>query len=209
MTIILSVCALLSAALTIWSDAKKRRRLYLVAKPLTTTLIIAVAVIAAAPVPAAYKTLVVAGLAFSLLGDIALIVPEKWFTAGLVAFLAAHVCYILAFKPGPGHPVSTGLFLPFIFYGLLMFFILAPGLGKLKLPVLVYVAAITIMAGFAAGRFVDRGGLRPLLAFVGAVLFLVSDSVLAYDRFAKKIRVAQIIILGTYFPAQLLIALSV
>jgi len=209
MTTILSVCALLSAGLTIWSDSKKRRGLYLVAKPLTTTLIIAVAVIAAAPVPAAYKTLVVAGLSFSLLGDIALMFPEKWFTAGLIAFLAAHVFYILAFKPGPGHHVSTGLFLPFVFYGLLMFFILAPGLGKLKLPVLVYVAAITIMAGFAAGRFVDRGGLRPLLAFVGAVLFLVSDSVLAYDRFAKKIRVAQIIILGTYFPAQLLIALSV
>jgi uncharacterized membrane protein YhhN len=207
--IILSVCALLSAALTIWSDAKKRRGLYLVAKPLTTILIIAVAVIAAAPVPAAYKTLIVAGLAFSLLGDIALMFPERWFTAGLVAFLTAHVCYILAFKPGPGQTVSTGLFLPFVLYGLLMFFILAPGLGKLKLPVLVYVAAITIMAGFAAARFVDRGGLRPLLAFAGAVLFLMSDSVLAYDRFAKKIRIAQIIILGTYFPAQLLIALSV
>jgi uncharacterized membrane protein YhhN len=209
MTTILSVCALLSAGLTIWSDAKKRRGLYLVAKPLTTTLIIAVAIIAAAPVPAAYKTLVVAGLAFSLLGDIALMFPDKWFAAGLVAFLTAHVCYILAFKPGPGQRVSAGIFLPFVLYGLLMFFILAPGLGKLKLPVLVYVAAITIMAGFAAGRFVDRGGLRPLLAFVGAALFLVSDSVLAYDRFAKKIRVAQIIILGTYFPAQLLIALSV
>jgi len=90
-----------------------------------------------------------------------------------------------------------------------MFFLLAPGLGKMKLPVLVYIAAITIMAGFAAGRFVDLGGTQPLLAFAGAVLFLISDSVLAYDRFAKKIRPAQILILGTYFPAQLLIALSI
>ncbi|MGZ5469974.1 MAG: lysoplasmalogenase family protein, partial [Candidatus Aminicenantales bacterium] len=63
--------------------------------------------------------------------------------------------------------------------------------------------------GFAAGRFVDLGGLRPLLAFAGAVLFLISDSVLAYDRFGRKIGPAQIIILGTYFPAQLLIALSI
>lgn len=208
-TIVLAAGALLSAGLAIWSDAKGRRRLFRVAKPLTTSLIIAAAVFAAAPVPAAYKALVVAGLAASLLGDIALMFPEKWFTAGLVAFLTAHVLYILAFKPGPGHRASFGIFLPFMLYGLLMFFILAPGLGKLKFPVLVYVAAITIMAGFAAGRFVDRGGLRPLLAFAGAVLFLVSDSVLAYDRFAKKIRIAQIIILGTYFPAQLLIALSI
>ncbi len=206
---ILSACALVSAGLAIWADAKGRRRIFRLAKPLTTVLIIAVAVIATAPVPAAYKTLILAGLGFSLLGDIALVLPERWFTAGLAAFLIAQVFYILAFKPGPGHHVSTGLFLPFIFYGLLMFFILAPRLGPLKLPVFVYIAAITIMAGFAAGRFVDLGGTRPLLAFAGATLFLVSDSVLAYDRFAKKIGPAQIIILGTYFPAQLLIALSI
>ena len=208
-TIVLAAGVLISACLTIWSDANRRQRLFRLAKPLTTALIIAVAVIAAASVPAAYKALVVAGLAFSLLGDIALMFPEKWFTAGLAAFLTAHVFYILAFKPLPGHRASVGIFLPFVLYGLLMFFILAPGLGKLKLPVLVYIAAITVMAGFAAGRFVDRGGTRPLLAFAGAVLFLISDSVLAYDRFGRKIGPAQIIILGTYFPAQLLIALSI
>jgi len=209
LTIVLSACVLLSAALAIWSDSKGRRRLFRIAKPLTTVLIIAVAAIAAAPVPAAYKILVTAGLFFSLLGDVALMFREKWFTAGLVAFLTAHVFYILAFKPGPGHQAATTVFLPFVLYGLLMFFLLAPGLGKMKLPVLVYIAAITVMAGFAAGRFVDLGGTQPLLAFAGAVLFLISDSVLAYDRFAKKIRPAQILILGTYFPAQLFIALSV
>ena len=167
------------------------------------------AVIAETPVPAAYKTLVVAGLSFSLLGDIALMFPEKWFTAGLVAFLAAQIFYILAFKPASGHPAAAGVFLPLILFGLLMFFLLAPTLGPMKLPVLVYIAAITAMAGFAAGRFVDLGGTRPLLASAGAILFLVSDSVLAYNRFAKKVPHARAIILGTYFPAQLLIALSV
>ena len=161
------------------------------------------------PGPAAYKTLVLTGLIFSLLGDVALMFPEKWFTAGLVAFLAAQVSYILAFKPLPGHPISPATFLPFILFGLLMFFLLAPKLGPMKLPVFIYIAAITLMAGFAAARFIDRGGTKPLLAFVGAVLFLISDSVLAYDRFARKVPGARVIILGTYFPAQLLIALSV
>ena len=207
--IILSTCVLLTAALTIWSDANGRRRLFRVSKPLTTVLVITVALIARTPVPAAYKTLILAGLLCSLLGDIALMFPDKWFTAGLVSFLAAHVFYILAFKPGPGRPVSAGMLLPFIIFGLLMFRILAPSLGRLKVPVLVYMAAITAMAGLAAGRFVYNGGTRPLLAFAGAVLFLISDSVLAYDRFAKKIGPAQAIILGTYFPAQLLIALSI
>jgi uncharacterized membrane protein YhhN len=207
--IILSACILLSAGLTIWSDAKGRRRLFRVSKPLTMALVITVALIARTPVPPAYKTLILAGLLCSLLGDIALMFPENWFTAGLASFLAAHVFYILAFKPGPGRPISMGMFVPFLIFGLLMFRILAPSLGRLKLPVFVYIAAITAMAGLAAGRFVDGGGTRPLLAFAGAVLFLVSDSVLAYDRFAKKLGPAQAIILGTYFPAQLLIALSI
>jgi uncharacterized membrane protein YhhN len=208
-TMILPVCALVAAVLATWSEAKRRIRIHYAAKPLATGLIIAVAALAPVPVPAVYKTLVLAGLVCSLLGDVALMFPEKWFTAGLIAFLAAQALYILAFRPGPQHPVSIGIFLPFIFYGLLMFFILAPGLGPMKLPVFVYIAAITTMAGLAASRFVDLGGTKPLLAFAGAVLFLVSDSVLAYDRFGRKIGVARILVLGTYFPAQLLIALSV
>ena len=207
--IILSAGVLLSAVLAIWADAKGRRWPFHVLKPLTTVLVITVALVARTPVPAAYKTLILAGLLCSLLGDIALMFPEKWFKAGLVSFLAAHVFYILAFKPGPGRPISAGMLVPFIIFGLLMFRILAPSLGPLKFPVLIYMAAITAMAGLAAGRFVYSGGTRPLLAFAGAVLFLISDSVLAYDRFAKKLRPAQAIILGTYFPAQLLIALSI
>lgn len=208
-TIILAAGALVSAVLTILFEARGKHGLFRLFKPLTTILILGVAAVAPVPAAAVYKTFILAGLAFSLLGDIALTLPEKWFQAGLGAFLVAQVFYILAFKPVPGHPASWTQFLPFILYGLLMFFLLRPGLGPLQIPVFVYVAAITLMAGFAAGRYVDRGGLKTLLAFAGAILFLISDSVLAYDRFGRKIRRAQIVILGTYFPAQLLIALSV
>ena len=207
--IVLAAAVIVSAVLATWSQVRPRLRLHYATKPLATALIIAVAAVAPAPVPAAYKWLVLAGLAFSLLGDIALMFPDKWFQAGLVAFLAAQVLYIMAFKPQPGHSLSPMTFLPFALYGLLMFFLLAPHLGPLKVPVFVYIAAITTMAGFAAARYVDLGGTKPLLAFAGAVLFLVSDSVLAYDRFARKIPGARILVLGTYFPAQLLIALSV
>ena len=208
-TVALVACVIVSAVVAVWSQAGGHRRVHLAAKPLTTGLIIAVAAVAPIPVPAAYKTLVLAGLVFSLLGDIALMFPEKRFTAGLVAFLAAQVLYILAFRPRPGNPPSAATFLPFVLFGLLMFFLLAPKLGPMKVPVFVYIAAITAMAGFAAARYVDLGGTRTLLAFVGAVLFLVSDSVLAYDRFARKVPAARLLVLGTYFPAQLLIALSV
>jgi uncharacterized membrane protein YhhN len=208
-TVVLAVCVLVPAVLATWSQVKERRPLHLVTKPLTTALIIAVAALAAVPVPPAYKALVLAGLVFSLLGDIALMFPDKWFQAGLAAFLVAQILYILAFKPRPGHPASFGTLFPYILYGLLMFFLLAPKLGPLKIPVFVYIAAIATMAGFAAARYVDMGGTRTLLAFIGGILFLVSDSVLAYDRFARKVPGARILVLGTYFPAQLLIALSI
>ena len=205
----LAALALLSGALAAACDRRGLRRPFLVFKPLATSLVIFVALTARTPVPPLYKTLILAGLGFSLAGDVALMFPERLFPAGLAAFLAAQVLYILAFRPGAGRPVSVWLLLPFMVYGLLMFRILAPRLGPLKLPVFIYVVAITVMAWLAAERFVYFGGTKPLLAFAGAVLFLVSDSVLAYDRFARKISPAQLLILGTYFPAQVLIALSV
>jgi uncharacterized membrane protein YhhN len=214
-TLILPALVIVCAVLATWSQIRGRLRVHYVTKPLTTALIIAVAALSAAsattgsPVPPVYKTLVLAGLVFSLLGDAALMFPDKLFSTGLVAFLIAQVLYIFAFKTPTGQGVSLMTFLPFILYGLLMFFLLAPGLGPMKLPVLVYIGAITIMAGFAATRYVHLGGTRPLLAFIGAILFLVSDSVLAYDRFAKKFALARVLVLATYFPAQLLIALSV
>jgi uncharacterized membrane protein YhhN len=206
---VLPALVLVCAVLATWSEAGGRKLVHYITKPLTTIFVIAVAALAAPPVPTAYKTLVLAGLVFSLLGDAALMFPDRLFTAGLVAFLAAQVLYIFAFRPGAGVTVPVMTFLPFVLFGLLMFFLLAPGLGPMKLPVLAYIGAITTMAGFAAGRYINLGGPRPLLAFLGAVLFLVSDSILAYDRFAKKFALARILVLGTYFPAQLLIALSV
>ena len=207
--IVFAALALLSGGLAIVSDRKGLRRPFLLFKPLATLLILFAALAARTPVPPAYKMVILAGLVCSLAGDIALMFPERGFQPGLVAFLAAQVLYILAFRPGPGRTVSVGVLLPFMIYGLLMFRMLAPGLGALKLPVFVYIAAITVMAWLAAGRFIELGGLKPLLAFAGGVLFLISDSVLAYDRFGKRIGPAQAIILGTYFPAQILIALSV
>jgi len=207
--IVLVSSALVSAALAIIFERKSRRLLFVVFKPLTTFLIVLAALAAPAPVPPAYKLFILAGLVCSLAGDVALLFPERGFVPGLAAFLAAQILYILAFKPASGRPAFVGLLLPFLIYGLLMFRILAPRLGALRLPVFVYVSAISVMAWLAAARFVDAGGLKPLLACAGAILFLISDSILAFDRFGKRIGPAQALILGTYFPAQVLIALSI
>ena len=84
---------------------------------------------------------------------------------------------------------------------------LAPKLGAMKYPVILYILVISTMLFF--GINVDRqlGALSYIS--VGAVLFTISDTVLAFNKFYKKIRFAEPIILSTYFIAQLLFALSI
>jgi len=66
-----------------------------------------------------------------------------------------------------------------------------------------------VMVGSAAERYIQVGSTSSLLGLCGAVLFLISDGILAVNRFLRPFRAAQAIILSTYFVAQWLIALSV
>ncbi len=207
--LLIPVCVILSGILTIYFDARGSHKSVYVLRPITMLLIILVVLLERAPVSPSYKLFIGGGLILSLGGDIFMMLQKKKFIAGLLCFLGANGFYILAFRPGPGRPPSTGVLLPFVILGLLVFRALAPFLGKMKFPVLLYIGAITAMGGLAANRFVDLGGPRAFSAFIGALFFLTSDAVFAYNRFVKPLKFAQTIILGTYFPAQLLIALSV
>jgi len=86
--------------------------------------------------------------------------------------------------------------------------LLWPSLGGLKAPVAVYVAAILLMAWQAANRWLALGDGGSAAAFAGALLFVASDSALAWGRFRGEFRGSQAVVLGTYFAAQWLIALS-
>ena len=71
--------------------------LHWIAKPLTTLMILGVALLARSAVSLRYRRWIVAGMACSLMGDILLMLPGDLFVAGLVAFLGGHVCFIKAF----------------------------------------------------------------------------------------------------------------
>lgn len=203
---LLAGLALIGAVLTIVADRMKRWQLVYVFKPLTLLLIIGLAALGR---PTAYKYFVLGGLALSLAGDAFMMLRRKRFELGLAAFLLAHLCTIAAFRTGMLPRFALQPLLPLVIFAALLLRTLLPSLGKMKYPVLLYVMVITAMAALAAGRYIQFGGAKPLCAFAGATLFLASDAVLAYDRFAKPIPRAQVIILGTYFAAQTLIALSV
>lgn len=208
LVVVLSILALFSALLAILSAYQKRRLTHYLFKPLTVIFIILIALGATQQTTPFYTRAVVAGLILSLAGDIFLMLPEDRFVAGLTSFLCAHVFYIAAFTYESAGALSFWTLVPFLIYGALVLHVLWPQLGKMKLPVLVYVAVILTMGWAAADRRLMTGQEGSLLAFLGAVLFIASDSLLALDRFRRRFRSAQLLILSTYFAAQWLIALS-
>lgn len=207
-TPLLSLGALLSGGLHIGTEYWGPRRAVYLFKPLTTTLILLLAWQQPNPITPFYQALIVGGLAFSLLGDIFLMLPTDHFLHGLVSFLFAHLCYITAFAGQSGFSSPWAL-LPFLLYGVLMLGWLWPTLGKLQGPVVIYMAVILIMGWQAWGQWQQSGQLRALWALGGALLFILSDSVLAFDHFRQRFRATQFIVLSTYYVAQLLIAWSV
>jgi uncharacterized membrane protein YhhN len=159
---------------------------------------------------ASYRTLVGVGLVASMGGDLFLLSPRR-FVPGLLCFLLAHLLYIAAFAPG-AHVggAAWAILLPFLAFAALVLRYLWPHLGRFRAPVLVYVGVISTMGWLATLRAL-RGDVAPPsgpLALLGAAFFMASDTILAVDRFARPFRGAQIAVMGTYYAAQVLIALS-
>lgn len=205
----LLVTALAAGAVTIWARFQEAQALTWVAKPLATVAILAMA-LGAAPRPSArYRGLIGAGLLCSLAGDVFLMLPGDLFLPGLVAFLGAHLCYLTAFRQEGGGSGPVGLLLLVVLFGAGILWRLWPFLGGLRIPVLVYVAVILTMCWMALGRWWATRAEGSALAAAGAVLFVASDAVLALDRFRGPIALAPLLVLGAYYPAQILIASSV
>ena len=209
---ILAVCAALAAVLAIrahYLDESRRWQVYAF-KPLATLLILALALSLPSDKPAEYRWTIAAGLLFSMAGDVFLMLPRDRFVAGLASFLVAHLLYIWAFGIGVPFGAAPLLWLPYAAFGGTVLVLVWPGLKPaLRAPVTAYVAVIVAMAGQAAGRWNMLGDGLALAAAVGAGFFVLSDAVLAIDRFRRHFHAARAVTLTTYWAAQLLIALSI
>jgi alkenylglycerophosphocholine/alkenylglycerophosphoethanolamine hydrolase len=212
-TIALGAAAALSAAAAIAADWEERRhRAFFALKPLTTLLIIGVA--ATAPLSLPYTQWVLVALALSLCGDVFLMfgdgarASDRAFIAGLVSFLLAHLAFVWAFAQGLRAPELPGWLAIVVFYAVGLLLVLLPRAGALKLPVLAYCLVLAAMVFAAATRHASFGDTSSLLAVLGALLFLVSDSLLGVRRFVGRFRGAQALILSTYWGAIGLIAAS-
>ena len=159
--------------------------------------------------------LMVGALFCSLLGDVFLLFETNinlYFALGLASFLAAHLLFILVFIKKWHKPASTifkGLSILLLSYGILLFFILKDSLGALQIPVILYIIGILAMVITAFRRKGKVPNSSFNLVFAGALFFVVSDSILAIDKFLIDIPLSHILIMGTYATAQYLITKGV
>lgn len=218
----LSIAIVVTAALAIvgaGSDAPWSALFYL-GKPATTALIFLLAwfssSLSSSPtLDARYRRAVLVGIVLSLVGDVFLMWPNQGFVPGLIAFLLAHIGYIVAFAPGSSARARGAIGVVMLCVAAANLVGLLPRIGaELKGPVLAYVAVLTTMATFAIARAWTPALARETprsvrFAAVGGAAFVLSDSLLAWDKFGGAVPQAQLLILSTYWFAQWCIARSV
>lgn len=207
MTLLLLLAATVLGSLHIRADYRREWSRTYVLKPLTMLAIIGLALSSGAGETGFYRVAVIAGLVLSLIGDVFLMLRPSRFLAGLSAFLLAHVVYVSAFfsRVEAFHPLALGL--P-AFAGLAMLMLIRRGAGRMVLPVAVYILAIAGMVGTSLSAAIDQPDPGRLAAAAGALLFLFSDATIGVVRFHTRFHLGQALILGSYYPAQALIALS-
>lgn len=189
--------------------------LHQVAKPLTTMLILLAAGQAVPALSPRYRLLVLIGLSLSLVGDVLLMPPWHLFVPGLIAFLVAHLFFIPAFAPGASNRSRIIALLIYSAIAVINLNFLLPKVpDDLKLPVTAYVVVLVLMASLAGARaWTCRHDVRlrdsARWAGIGGALFVVSDSLLAWNLFGGGLPMSSLLVLSSYFAAVWCIARSV
>ena len=184
--------------------------LHLLFKPMTMVItIIFVARYALSMRPTdRFGTWLLAALAWSLLGDVWLMLPGDYFIPGLASFLLAHLCYLRLFRIGQAWFPDRRALAAVLAVAAAVFAVLwthLPG-AILTAAVAVYVCAIALMTAQALGRarVLNQPGARWVA--LGACVFMLSDTCIAINKFLQPLPWPQLWILASYYLAQLLLA---
>ena len=205
---VLMVILLVVSVINIIGAEKRILKITWATKPLLIPLIITIYSID----NSAINWLLIVGLIFGMGGDV-LLIGHKKFLLGLVSFLFGHLVYIIVFLRTIVSFEAFELWyilfiLPYSIITIFIFKKLKEDLGKMFILTLVYMIIIMFMSIsslFIALMGTITGG---WITYLGSVLFVASDAILAWNKFHKKIAHAQFWILSTYILAQLLIALG-
>jgi uncharacterized membrane protein YhhN len=163
---------------------------------------ISLAVLAFIAISGSRGKLLFASLLFCAAADIALeLAAGKYFVAGLGLFLVAHILFIITFSGDFTFQKSKiPVIVLLIVYSKMMAFVLTPYLKEMAIPVYVYMTALTLVGIFASLRAAKND-----FTLYGAISFIVSDSIIAINKFMMPVPAADYIIMITYYLALFLI----
>jgi sterol desaturase/sphingolipid hydroxylase (fatty acid hydroxylase superfamily)/uncharacterized membrane protein YhhN len=205
----MEVLVLESAAMATLS-ALGMAEMHMLYKPLTMALAIVFVATRAMSSRAMtrFDYLLLGALMLSLVGDVFLMFPSgTYFIPGLGSFLVAHLLYITLFRQGQAWFASRLALVIVLATGAGMYAIVLPGLHGpvLQMAVAAYVTVISLMAAQAIGRATVNADAASRWVAAGACIFMVSDSLIAINKFMTPIALSSLWILVTYYAAQMLI----
>lgn len=154
-------------------------------------------------------------LFFSWIGDVLLLFADQhslFFIGGLVSFLIAHLVYIFLFQKQTKINNNT-IYLRFIpvvvIYLLGILYVLWSSLNEMKIPVIIYAIVISAMLLMSIKAFFEWKKPTNHLVLIGAILFVISDSILAINKFVSPVPMSSLLIMSTYLGAQYFIVKSI
>jgi len=185
--------------------------LRIISKPLIVLALLAYFLFSTRAVVSPLKAWVVGALVFSWLGDVLLLFESRsslYFILGLSSFLLAQVAYTVFFQKlrRAGAIGFNALYMAIaLVYCAILITFLFPHLGPMKLPVLVYGLVISLMLAVAMhlGRLPQKKAAVSIV--LGAIFFVLSDSLLAINKFYTSFAGAGLLVMITYGMAQFFI----
>ena len=192
----------------------KNESLRYISKPLLMPFLVIYFILNTRSFTSPLRKWIVLALVFSCAGDVLLIFDSMgpdFFIFGLVAFLIAHIFYILFYESIIRHEnlkKNYWWFIPVLIYYVSIIYFLSPHLGNMKLPVRFYGIVISYMLIKALQTAMIKNQNAARLMIAGSVLFITSDTLLAINKFHGSFVYAGIAIMLTYGIAQLLITLG-
>ena len=178
---------------------------FIVLKPLTTILILIVAVKFQASNRSKIGALTIVALLACLAGDVFLLNDDN-FVFGLAAFLVAQCLFAFIFYSLAGGRLFATPFLLLMLFGGGAYYMLLPKLDNLAIPVAVYISCILIMCWQGINIWLARRDRTGQALSIAAVLFVFSDSIIAVDKFLLPFDLSVLLILASYWLSIAMIA---
>lgn len=161
------------------------------------------------------NVVLVAAIACGWMGDVFLMIPDpqktrRFFKPGLAAFLIGHILYIAVFAaylPNAARVPAWGwaAFAVYAAAGILGYRLIAPYAGKMLPAIIAYVIIITLMGASTVLPLGSVGTAGAVMAMTGALIFMASDTINAYNKFAREIPNERLYTMGTYLAGQFLL----